>query len=231
MKRTIVLIGLAFALLLGACNVLSSPTASAPTPTSTLVHAPAPSPPAGWSAHDGPSFKISLPDSWAPISLDEPTLKKEIDAASSDNPHLAVTLKAILDSGQFKSFVYYAVDKTATNIVSNVSVVRTPSPAGSSVEQIERDYAQSLPQVLKGAKLVAMESALEINGLKTGEIDYDLPLVNSAGQVVTLRGVQFILFPDSGDAYVVTVTGDAAAQDTLVPLARQIGHSFFLTTP
>jgi hypothetical protein len=231
MRRLFLFFALSLLVLLGGCTVFPTPNPTVTAPTSTPPPLVLPTAPAGWNVHHGASFQISLPASWEQIALDEATLKKEVDAASSDNPHLADTLRAVLDSGQFKSFLFYAADKTSTSVVSNVSIAQAPTPGGTSVEQAERDYAQALPQVLKGAKLVAMETALAINGQKAGEIDYDLPLVNAAGQVVILRGVQYLFFLNSGDAYIVTVTGDASAQDRFVPLARQIGQSFEITAP
>ena len=124
-----------------------------------------------------------------------------------------------------------ATDRTSTNVISNVSLTRTTLPNSTSVDQAARDYAQALPQILKGAKLVAIDTPLDINGQHGAEVDYDLPLVNAAGQVVTLRGVQYLVLLNSGNAYVVTVTGDAAKEESFVPLARQIGRSFALVAP
>jgi hypothetical protein len=231
MRTRFLLAAIPLLLWLGGCSAVTLPGPTGIPATATLPPAVVPTPPTDWNLHYGPSFQIAIPPSWEQIALDETTLKSQLDAASTDNPHLANTLKAILDTGQFKSFLFYAADKTGTMITSNVSVTRTQTPSGASAEQIGRDYAQALPQVLKGANLVAMETALTINGKSAAEVDYDLPLVNAAGQVVILRGVQYLFFVDPGDAYVVTVTGDASDQERFVPLARQIGRSFFLTSP
>lgn len=214
--------------LLCACTFISTPgpTTTLPSPTLPLV---TPTPPAGWQIHNGPSFQLSMPSSWEQVSLDEVTLKNEINGAASNNPHLADTLRSILDTGRYKSFLFYGIDNSASEITRNVSVIRTPRPDGSSIEQTERDYAEALPSVLKGSRLVAIETALEINGHKAGEVDYDLPIVNAAGAVVTLRGVQYLFFTNTTDTYVVTVTGDASDQEAFVPLARQVGRSFFVT--
>jgi hypothetical protein len=231
MRKGILVFELLLLALLCACNLFNTPTSTAVAPTATTAPVASPVPPAGWTIHQGAAFQIALPPSWEQFPLDETALKSKVDAASSDNPHLAATLRAILDSGQFKSFLFYGADKTSANIISNVSIARATTPNGISADQAEKDYAEALPNVLKGAKLVALETALKVNGRKAGEVDYDLPLVNAAGQVVTLRGVQYLFFLDSGGAYVVTVTGDAANQETFVPLARQIGRSFLVTTP
>lgn len=222
---------LAFAVcaFLSACGGTPTKASATPTPQATALVLPTPL--AGWTIQQGASFQIGLPPQWQAISLDESKLKAEIDSASSNNPHLADTLRAILESGQHKALLFYAADSSSTNVITNVSVARTSAPSGTSPEQAERDYAEALPGVLKGAKLVALETSMEVNGRKAGEVDYDLPLVNASGQVVTLRGVQYLYFLDSGDVFVVTVTGDAASQETFVPLARQIGKSFAVTGP
>jgi hypothetical protein len=230
-RRGACIIVIALLVLLSACNVQSTPTPTVPPPTATPTPIVYPTAPAGWSVHKNASFRISLPDSWQEIPLDEARLKSEVDAASADNPHLADLLRGILEGGQFRSLLFYATDKTSTNVISNVSLTRTTLPNSTSVDQAARDYAQALPQILKGAKLVAIDTPLDINGQKGAEVDYDLPLVNAAGQVVTLRGVQYLVLLNSGNAYVVTVTGEAAKEESFVPLARQIGRSFVVAAP
>lgn len=230
-SRGALIIAGALLVLLGACSVISTPTPTVPLPTATPTRIPLPTAPAGWSIHKNASIQISLPDTWQEIPLDEAGLKGEIDAATADNPYLATMLRSILESGQFKSFLFYAADKASTNVINNVSIARTTVPNATSVDRAARDYADALPQVLKGAKLVAIDTPLVINGQNAAEVDYDLPLVNAAGQVVTLRGVQYLVLPNSGNAYVVTATGDAANEEKFVPLARQIGRSFAVVAP
>lgn len=229
MKSRVPWLALAILVLVSACGGTPTATLIAPTPQATPLIFP--TAPAGWTVREAPSLRISLPPSWQPIALDEAQLKSEVDSASTNNPHLADTLRGILESGQSKSFLFYAADTSSTSVVTNVSVAKTTLPNGTSPEQAEKDYASALPGILKGAKLVAFETSMQINGRKAGEVDYDLPLVNAAGQVVTLRGVQYLFFLNSGDAFVVTITGDAASQETFVPLARQIGRSFVVTAP
>jgi hypothetical protein len=225
------IIVIALLIFLSACNVVSTPTPTVPPSTATPTPLVPPTAPAGWSVHKNASFQISLPGSWQEIPLDEARLKSEVDAASANNPHLADLLRGILEGGQFKSLLFYATDRTSTNVISNVSLTRTTLPNSTSVDQAARDYAQALPQILKGAKLVAIDTPLDINGQQGAEVDYDLPLVNVAGQVVTLRGVQYLVVLNAGNAYVVTVTGEAAKEESFVPLARQIGRSFALVAP
>ncbi len=230
-SRAALVIAALLLVLLGACNVINTPAPTVPPPTVTPTPIVFPTAPAGWSVHKNASFQISLPGSWQEIPLDEAGLKSEIDAATADNPYLATMLRSILESGQFKSFLFYATDKTSTDVINNVSIARTTIPNATSVDRAAREYADALPQVLKGAKLVAIDTPLEINGQNAAEVDYDLPLVNAAGQVVTLRGVQYLVLPNSGNAYVITATGDAANEEKFVPLARQIGHSFAVAAP
>ena len=156
MRKGILFFALVLLISLGACSVSTTPTPTVPAPTLTPSPIVLPTAPAGWSVRQGPSFQISLPVSWDQIPLDEATLKAQVDAASTDNPHLADTLRAILDSGEFKSFLFYAAENTNASIINNVSIARAPTPNGTSAEQAEKDYAQALPQVLKGAKLVAI---------------------------------------------------------------------------
>ncbi len=216
---------------LGACSFIATPTPTIPPPTATLTPVITPTPPAGWTIHTKPGLQIALPNSWQEFPLDDATLKSAIDAASTNNPHLANTLNGILTTGQNKNFVFYAADQATAangNIIDNLSVSRTTVPAGTSVDQAVRQYAEALPQILKGAKVIAFDAPMQINGQMAGEVDYDLPLVNGTGQVVNARGVQFLFVPTSGDAYVVTVTGDATNADKFMPLARQIGKSFLI---
>jgi hypothetical protein len=222
---------IALGALLSACGLTGTPTPTFPPPTATPLPRTTPTPPTGWNIHSKPAFQIALPSSWQEIPLDDSSLKNAIDAASNDNPYLADTLRGILTSGQNKNLVFYAADEASTVVITNVSISRTSIPNGTSVEKAAHDYADALPQLLQGAKLVVVDAPLEVNGQQAGEVDYDLPLVNPGGQVVTLRGVQYLFVSSSGDAYVVTVTGDASAADKFVPLARQIAKSFMSAKP
>ncbi len=199
------------------------------TPSSAPPTTSAPTVETGWTIHKKDTFQLALPSSWQELSLDDTTLKQEIDAVSQDNPHLADQLRGILSSGQNKNFVFYAADTSNQgNVVSNVSVARTSVPAGMSVTQVAQEFANALPQMLKGAKVVSTNAPLTINGQQAAEVDYDLPLVNSAGQVVTVRGIQYIFVPKTGDAYVLTISGDASQADQWTPVAHKIGESFVI---
>lgn len=214
------------ALAAGCSSLIGTPAPTAPPPTTTPQPIITPTPPAGWSIHQGDHFQLALPPGWQELPLDDAGLKKLIDSASTSNPHLADQLNGIVSSGQNKSFIFFAADTTPGPIVANLSLSRTTIPAGTSVDQAVRDFADSLPQLLKGGKLISFDVPMELNGQKAGEIVYDLPLVNPAGQVVTVRGVQFLIAPRSGAPYVLAITGDAADADKFMPLARQIGSSF-----
>ncbi len=200
---------------------------AANTPSSVAATPAGPTAQAGWTIHHGAGFQIALPSSWQEIQLDDTTLRQEIETASRDNPHLADQLTGILSSGQNKNFVFYAVDTLSKGlVVSNLSVARTTVPAGMPVSQVVEAFAGALPQLLKGSRVVAQNAPLNLNGQQAGEVDYDLPLVNSAGQLVTVRGIQYIFLPKSGDAYIVTVSGDAAQADQWVLQAKLIAQSF-----
>jgi hypothetical protein len=220
-------------LLLEACSVFPTPGPTEPPPTSTAIPAtPTPTPPAGFTIRQAQGFRIDLPDAWKAVTLDDATLKQEIDTASTDNPHLADALRGILSSGQNKSMLFYAANPSSTGeIVDSVTVVRTTLAAGTTAEQATGDFANNLPNVMKGAKLVMYEPRMQINGLDSGEVDYDMPLVNSAGRVVKVRGVQFVIGTGAGEAYIITLVGDAAHEGEFVPLARTIGRSFLVAGP
>ncbi len=216
-------------LVLGACSSNTTPAPTVAPRTPTRVPVSTPTPPAGWSIHTRPGFQLALPSSWQELPLDDAALKSMIDSASNDNPHLAVLLSSILTSGQNKNLLFFAADKTAGPVVTNVTITRTDLSNYTGVDQAVRQYAQSLPDVIKGAKLISIDAPLDINAAKGGEIIYDLPLVNASGQVVTVRGIQYLVLTPSGQTYVVTVTGDSSDGDKLIPLARQIGRSFVET--
>ncbi len=221
--------GLVFgAILLALCGCGSSPppipflTVATPTATPLIL----PTPPPAFTVHRSVGFQIALPDSWKEIALDEYALKNSIDAASNENPHLADTLRGILESGQSKSLAFYAADTQSTNVVSNLALARGALASGASLEQSAQDYATALPGVLKGAKVLNAPAVFQVNGLSAAEVDYDLPLVNSSGQLITLRGVQFFYATRSGELYVATLTGDGADAEKFTGVARQIGNSF-----
>ncbi len=206
--------------------VAVGPTATALTTTAEAV-IPSPTAKSGWTVYNETGFQISLPETWQKVQLDDATLTQEIDDASKNNPHLADQLRGILSSGQNKKFLFYGVD-TATKslVVNNVSVARTTVPSGITAGQAAQQFSDALPQLLKGAKVVATNPPTQINGVQAAEVDYDLPLVNAGGQLVTVRGIQYIIVPSTGDAFVITVSGDASEADQWTPQARQISQSF-----
>ncbi len=212
--------------LLAACGTSQTPTLAVPVATAMPAAAFTPTPPEGWTIHSQPDFQVALPASWQELPLDEAALQSLTDQASNDNPHMADLLRDLIASGQAKDLQFFAVDKTSSTVISNISVTRASLPAGTTMDQAIRDYAETLPQLLKGARLVSFDVAVEINGQQAGEIVYDLPLVNPAGQVATVRGMQYLIAAKSGQPYVVTVSGDATDADRFMPLAREIGRTF-----
>jgi hypothetical protein len=222
----------ALLILSSACGqVITLPTSVLATATPTLKPLIFPTPPAGWTIHTKSNFQIALPESWKEVKLDETALKGQIEKAGSDNPHLADALTGILQSGQYKTLAFYAVDGEQKNVVTNVAIAQTTVAAGATVQQLANDYADALPQRVKGAKVVGTQAPLEINGLSAAEIDYDVPLVSADGKLVTLRGVQFLFLLDSANAFAVTITGDNSEAEIFMTLARQMGSSFVGVRP
>ncbi len=227
MRAALLLIAVALVAALTACG---GPNPILPLSTPTRPPIVFPTPPPGWTVHAKSSFQLALPESWREFPLEETALRDALDRASVNNPHLSDTLRALLESGQHKSLTFYAADTASAGVVGNVAVTRATLASGTAIEQTANDYANALPQLIKGAKVIAARVPLDINGLSAAEIEYDIPLVNAGGEVVTLRGVQFIFLLDSGGLYLVTVTGDAAVPSFNV-LAQQIGRSFVGVQP
>lgn len=215
---------------LAACGGSGSET---PAVTNTPPAPPVviPTAPPGWSPYSRSTFQIALPESWEQVKLGEQELRTAIAGAQENNPPLAEQLRALLESGQYKAFSFYAIDKQSTPILRNVSITRVSLEGTNDLQAYVRSYAGALPDVIRGARVVEVQAPLRVNNLDAASIVYDVSLVDNAGTLATLRGVQFLYRLDSGDAYLVTVTGDANDADKFMPLARQIATSFVGTTP
>lgn len=204
---------------------------SAPTPAPTRRPIIVPTTPAGWTPYSRSTYQIALPDAWHEIKLNEAELKRAISSAQENNPPLAEQLRALLESEQYKSFVFYALDESSAPMLRNVSVARIGLEGTNDLETYAKQYADALPNVIRGAQVVEVQSPLVVNGIRAASLVYDISLVNASGDLQTLRGVQYLYLLESGDAYLVTVTGDASDEKKFVPLARDIATSFVGVTP
>lgn len=199
----------------------------APTRRPVIV----PTTPAGWTPYSRSTFQIALPDTWQEIKLDNATLSSTIQAAQESNPQLADQLRTLLDSGQFKALTFYGVDKNNATSFQNVSIARVALEGTNDLETFAKQYADALPNVIRGSKLVEMRPPSRINGINAAMVVYDVSLVDHEGTLVTLRGVQYLYMLESGDTYLVTVTGAATDAGKFMALAQQIGTSFVGVTP
>lgn len=236
---------LRFAIALVVCGALfflhacSEPSTASPentralnvtaAPTRQVVTFPTPAP--GWSIYSRSTYQIALPASWQEVKLQENELKNAIAAAQESNPPLAEQLRTLLESGQYKGFIFYATEKNRAAVTRNVSIARSTLAGGQDLQTFAKAYADALPNLVRGAKVSEAQAPLKINGIHAAAFVYDVPLVDNAGNLTTLRGVQYLYVLDGGDAYLVTVTGDATDAEKFMPLARQIAASFVGFTP
>lgn len=224
------------ALILGALLLLAACGGSdVETPAATQTPLPPPivipTTPPGWSPYSRATFQLALPDSWEQVRLSEPELKTAITAAQENNPPLAEQLRALLESGQYKTLTFYAVENQSAPILRNVSITRVSLEGTNDLQAYVKSYASALPDVIRGAQVLEVQAPLRVNNINAASIVYDVSLVDNTGTLATVRGVQFLYRLDSGDAYLVTVTGDARDANKFMPLARQIATSFVGTTP
>jgi hypothetical protein len=220
--------------LLTACGGdQATQTPSIPLETAAPTRRPliVPTTPAGWKAYSRSSFQIALPNSWQEIKLGESELRGSITAAQESNPPLAEQLRGLLESGQYQELLFYATETAGAPLPPNVSVAHIALDADDSLESIARSYASALPNIVRGSKIVEVQSSLQINGIRAASFVYDVSLVDSPGALQTLRGVQFLFLLDTGDAYLVTITASGSDADTFMPLAREIATSFVAVTP
>ena len=230
--RVVVLCGMLFVAACGGESQTATPNAT-PAATRTPTRRPVviPTTPAGWTPYSRATYQIALPDAWQEIKLSEAELKSAISSAQENNPPLAEQLRALLEAGQYKAFVFYAVDKTNSANLQNVSIARTSLEGTNDLATYTKAYADALPNVVRGANVVQVQAPLLVNGMQAASIVYDISLIDNAGKLITLRGVQFLYLLESGDAYLVTVTGNAAEREKFMSQARDIATSFVGVTP
>ncbi len=202
---------------------------AAPTDSRQAIVFPTLAP--GWNLYSRSTYQIALPESWDQVKLTEPELQAAIAAAQDANPPLADQLRTLLESGQYRSFVFYATDRSASPVIRNLSIARLGLEGTTDLSAFARSYANALPNLVRGAKVLEVQHTLQVNGIQAAELSYDVSLVDNAGTLTTLRGVQYLYRLDSGDGYLVTVTGSAQEGDAFMTLARQIGTSFVGITP
>lgn len=207
----------------------SAPPTSTPQPTRPPLIIP--TTPAGWTPYSRSTYQIALPDAWREVKLSQQELQAAIAVAQENNPPLAEQLRALLESEQYTSFVFYALDEKGAGILRNVSIARVGLEGTNDAQTFAKAYADALPNVVRGSKVLEVQAPLRVNGIAAAAIVYDLSLVNPGGELVTLRGVQYLYLLESGDAYLVTVTGDASEAEKFMPLAREIATSFVAVTP
>jgi hypothetical protein len=216
----------------GAELVTGTPPAP-PRETGTPTRRPViiPTTPAGWTPYSRSTFQIALPDTWKEVKADEQELRAAIASAQENNPPLADPLRTLLESGQYRAFVFYAIDSKGVTEASNVSVARIDLEGTNDLAGFARAYANTLPNTLRGSRVSEVQTSLRVNGIEAAAIVYDIALVDAGGTLRTLRGVQYLYRLESADAYLVTVTGGADDADKFMPLAREIATSFVAVTP
>lgn len=203
-----------------------SETPGAPTPSPIII----PTPPQGWTPYSRSTYQIALPDSWQEIKLSDAQLKGAIATAQENNPPLAEQLRALLESGQYKSFVFYAVEKNSA-VPRNVSIARVALAGTNDLQAYAKTYAEQLPNVVRGAKVIEVQAPIQVNGMRAAEVTYDISLMDETSNLMTLRGVQYLYVLETGDAYLVTVTGGGDDPEKFTALARAIATSFVAVTP
>lgn len=235
-KQTFVYQTVAFLILIAltACGgETETPTPTLPVATTAPTRRPVivPTPPPGWTPYSRSTYQIALPNTWQEVKLSADELKNAITAAQENNPPLAEQLRALLESGQYDSFLFYGAEKNSASVAQNVSITHVALEGTNDLATFTNSYAQALPNVVRGARVLEVRSPLRVNGIDAAALVYDVPLVDGAGTLTTLRGVQFLFLLESGDAYLVTVTGDRSNADAFMPLAQQIATSFVAVTP
>ncbi|MCC7163434.1 MAG: hypothetical protein IT331_13140 [Anaerolineae bacterium] len=209
----------------------ATPTRPAETVVPTRRPVIVPTLPPGWTPYSRTAYQIALPNTWQEVKLSRDALKNTIAAAQESNPPLAEQLRALLESEQYDSFLFYGAEKNSASVVQNVSITHLALEETNDLQTFSQSYADAFPNIVRGSKVLELQSSLRVNGIEASSIVYDMPLVDGAGNLITLRGVQFLFRLESGDAYLVSVTGDAGDADTFMPLARQIATSFVAVTP
>lgn len=230
-SRGIYFVAIAVALcLLSACGSSEVPSlpgqATRAAALATITPIPTPTPPPGWRIFSKQGFQIALPPRWQEIRLDEASLRTAIQAAQDNNPPLADALGTLLQTGQYKTLLLYATATVSAPTLQNVAIARVSVPRDTRIETIAQAYAGALPDAVRGSKLVEVVQSLPMNGLDAAEIIYEVSLISGDGQLVTLRGVQYLFLTGPEALYVVTISGDKENSSALIVLARDMAGSF-----
>ncbi len=178
----------------------------------------------GWVTHQIEEFELALPETWEIIPMDKEKLELIVKIMKETNPQWAAQIEMLLTTGLYEQFRLWAMDTESVDLLTNVNVIYLPVPMTARV------YVTTVKKQLEGmgAKVVATDDDLEINGLQAGRIDYEIVVQTFGGDEILTIGIQYAIIVDVEGVYIVTFGTGEQQREAQSPVFERIANSFSL---
>jgi hypothetical protein len=239
---TVGVLAIVAALSVAACGGGSTPAPSAgaspspaasPSPVASASPAASPSPSSSPSVSAGPSasggligetgtveisgvgFRVTMPDGWRAIPLDEDSISRIAELFPGDS-QIGQLLQSQAGTLALAGVKLFAIDTRPASIVEGSSptlnVIVQTKPVGLSVELLGT-LAKAQLEALDASSSVVVDTVTLPAG-KAVKATYTLEQALADGSSLKASGTQYYLTSDSS-LFIVTMTGSASAGDSL----------------
>jgi len=124
MRRTALAFGLV--VILAGCGSSQTAPGASPTAASIPTAAPGNTAAPGGTAAPAAGITLTLLPNWQKVDLTREALQNMVTTLGPSNPQLAAALNQLLTSGQFSSFLLYALGYNGTAYIGNTNATSFP---------------------------------------------------------------------------------------------------------
>ncbi|HEV3144825.1 MAG TPA: hypothetical protein VGZ47_13125 [Gemmataceae bacterium] len=203
-----------------ALPAINAATESSPGKTMPVPGARDPS---GWPVYEvtAEGFAIALPPDWRQFDMNPKTFEAKMDEAIKQNPQLQ-PMAGALRQQVAQGVKFYGFDETTTRtgFATNINIIRTPLPAGGTLDSIVQESLRQYENMPTVTKPISHERLGDRERLRAR-----MTMTMPNGQTATLAITQFIL-AHGKDGYAVTLTTLADQEAKYSATFDKIGQSF-----
>ncbi len=212
-----------------------------PSPTNTLVIRPRPTTavrvviPAvgvdqGWRLYavDDDGYAIGLPPSWQQMDVDPAAIQAATDNLKAKNPSLASVFGAQASMLAATGIKFFGFDldaqSLASNLATNVNVLREPLPQAVNLDTYAKLSAAQLERLSNVQKPIA-QRRVSIAAGDAQEFKYSLKITQPNGETFSTATTQYLVVRGQ-DAFVITLTTSVSQEKNYAATFEKIGKSF-----
>jgi hypothetical protein len=197
------------------------------TPEGTIQPVPETRSETGWPLYEvrNEGFALALPQGWRRFDMNPSTFDQSMREALKANPELEPmlgNLRQQIASG----LKFFGFDESGpkTDFVTNVNVLRSPLPPGTTREALVALSVQQLEGLATVQKPVVRDRMTAAAG-ECDRLRYKLNIRTPKGENRAIAFTMFV-FSTNSDTYTVTLTTTADREAQLAPTFDKIGQSF-----